>query len=231
MIISTIVLIGCQVERKKIDCSSYTDTIYYDNGLVKEIIAYRDSLRDGIYKKYYPNGQIEVIGQNLYGKEVGKFAFYDSLGNIEGERFLKLIHEDHPYHEWDESLDSIDTENKLSVINCQVSYNLEGSIDSTNSFFFQYWGTDTISLGDSLTLKVDVVVPYFKNGKSEYIFTATLPDYQDTVLYRVTNTPYTEYRYKPLKKGIGKIFFSMIQHELENDQKFSYQQSFKYFVK
>ena len=170
LLISIITLIGCQFGNKRSNHNSYIDTIYYDNGTIKEIITYKDSLRDGPYRQYYSNGQIEIIGQYLYGKETGRFLYYDSLENLQAEYYLKLVYEDAPHKYWDETLDSIDTKNKVVVINCQVFYNLDGSIDSTNSYLFQYWGTDVISLGDSLTLGVYLAIPHFKKEKSEYIY-------------------------------------------------------------
>jgi antitoxin component YwqK of YwqJK toxin-antitoxin module len=68
-----IILFGnCQQQRKNIkEDNCYVDTTYHDNGAIKEIITYKDSLEDGPYREYYSNGQIKTTGQYLYGKEVG----------------------------------------------------------------------------------------------------------------------------------------------------------------
>ncbi len=62
LLILTVTFIGCQLENKKNSHSRYVDTIYYDDGAIYEIVTYKDSLEDGPYKQYYPNGKIKSTG-------------------------------------------------------------------------------------------------------------------------------------------------------------------------
>lgn len=83
------------------------EVIYYDNKVKKMEGAYKDSLRDGVWKAwhrdgslwsegnfvegkrdgfgntYYQNGARNIEGWYKDDKRVGKWNFYDSLGNLE----------------------------------------------------------------------------------------------------------------------------------------------------
>ncbi len=140
------------------------------------------------------------------------------------------MYKDSTHKFWDETLDSIDTKNKEPIVNCQVRYNPDGSLDSLNSYYFQYDGEQTISLGDSLWLGLYLAVPQLKEGKIEYSYSFSSSE-SDSV--RIVWSDYRDflYKYKPQKEGYGKIMFVIREHNLENDEIFDYQQSFEYFVK
>jgi hypothetical protein len=231
-IVLALIFSACQHQKSTPDSHCYVDTLYYSSGKIEMIMKYKDSLPDGRYEYYYPNGQMAEKGRYLRGKAVGEFYKYDSTGVLTVLQQRKLIYEEKPYMNWDPTLDSIDTENKISAVNTLVSFNKDGSIDGTRSFFFQYSGTDTISLGDSLSLEIYLAIPYFKEVKHDkFNYSFTIPDDEGMVLYRTSNAPYTKYKYKPKKRGTGKIFFVIDEYNPKTDSVFYYQESFPYFVR
>lgn len=55
---------------------------YYPDGNLSFLFPVRyNGLRDGMVKRWHPNGQLQVLGQYKEGEEFGEWIEYDSLGN------------------------------------------------------------------------------------------------------------------------------------------------------
>ncbi len=62
-------------------------TFYYENGNVKNVICYRNSLKEGPYTEYYEDAKICVIGEFCDDKKVGTFIIKNKNGSISAEEF------------------------------------------------------------------------------------------------------------------------------------------------
>ncbi|MBD3616966.1 MAG: hypothetical protein HUJ22_10375 [Gracilimonas sp.] len=59
-----------------------TMTFYYADGSPRLQLPYREGkTRDGLAKRWHPNGQLQAIGEYKDGTQYGTWIEYDSLGN------------------------------------------------------------------------------------------------------------------------------------------------------
>ena len=62
---------------------------YYEDGTPRfKFPISRTGERQGVVKRWYPNGQLKVIGRYNKGEETGTWIEYDSLGNETGRKFF-----------------------------------------------------------------------------------------------------------------------------------------------
>jgi len=84
IIISTVCFIFFWIpvgaQNKKQIKKLYNDTSYYSIGKIKSIGNYSDSLRQGQWKFYKPDGTILAIGNFKQGVAKGKWIYYDYDG-------------------------------------------------------------------------------------------------------------------------------------------------------
>lgn len=69
-----------------------TKTTYYgyaDKGKFVAITHYFDTIKNGLYQEIYANGIKSVEGYYKYGKQDGKWIWWDSLGKIKSIEFFK----------------------------------------------------------------------------------------------------------------------------------------------
>lgn len=68
----------------KIDCSSGDRRVsdYYDNGQISEEFVLNNSLPQGEYRMYYPDGKIKKRGAYDNGEMSGVWEFFDADGNL-----------------------------------------------------------------------------------------------------------------------------------------------------
>ncbi|HNW54461.1 MAG TPA: hypothetical protein PKN21_09350, partial [Bacteroidales bacterium] len=50
------------------------------NGKLKEFISYHNDERQGVYERYYENGQKHESGQFLAGQSMGEWKIYNQAG-------------------------------------------------------------------------------------------------------------------------------------------------------
>ena len=57
-------------------------TLYYQNGVIKEIKNYHNDTAQGLFYQYYSNGRIKSKGYYDNNNINGQRLFYDSLGRL-----------------------------------------------------------------------------------------------------------------------------------------------------
>ena len=67
---------------------------YYENGVLKGEVEYKNDIKDGIWRTYYENGQLELEGEFRDNKRKGKQKKYDENGKLiyEEEFYGDLLH-------------------------------------------------------------------------------------------------------------------------------------------
>lgn len=63
---------------------------YPESKKINELIHYNDGLKNGLYKKYYENGDIAIKGYYKRDKKNGKWIYYNSLGQIQKKIHFKM---------------------------------------------------------------------------------------------------------------------------------------------
>ena len=223
-----ILFVACKnIEQEKTKKKLYS---YYSNGNIKTKYECSDSIKDGIYKKFYQNGKLWEKGYFLKGKENGLFVTYDSLGNKIKEQIFALAYKNDAYNFYTE--DTFDIDKKESFINSEIKYNKNGSIDSLNSFFYKtYQNKSTIKLGDTLICIVDLAASMFKSKQSEYIFCYRSLDNKDTTYMTSSNRHYDMLKYVPKLRGHGKVYGMIVEKDSIKERLTTYFFNFKYYVK
>lgn len=59
-----------------------TETIWFENGKVSSESVYKDGLKTGVYKEYYPTGKIKVEQTYVAGVKEGPYKSYFNNGNV-----------------------------------------------------------------------------------------------------------------------------------------------------
>lgn len=62
-------------------------TFYYENGNVKNIITYRNNLKDGVYLEYYENAKIYIKGEYCDDRKIGLFIIKNKNGSIHQKEY------------------------------------------------------------------------------------------------------------------------------------------------
>ncbi len=62
---------------------------YTDHGKLIEVISYRNNQQTGPYKKYYPNGKVQVEGQYRLQRKESKWIYFDKGGDIQKTELYK----------------------------------------------------------------------------------------------------------------------------------------------
>lgn len=152
MIFFILSLYGCQTNFRQSEkiISTCLDSVRHNKSFNKicfystksnDTIGYEcflDTIKHGPYTKIHKNGIIEK-GDYLLGHKYGDIYFYDSTG-----AFLKY-----------EFLDYVDGEWKKTMF---AKFE-NGKLDSTQSYFAKLFYEDTVKLGDSLHVKVELQTP------------------------------------------------------------------------
>ncbi len=63
--------------------------VWYPNGQIESRTNYLKGLRDGLFEYWYPNGQRESIQNYVNGQEHGKSTWWNSDGSLQNELFFK----------------------------------------------------------------------------------------------------------------------------------------------
>ena len=73
-----------RITKKEIKLKEYkiSETLYYENGSLKQFSEFKNGLPHGLYLYFFPSGELQVIGNSNKGKMDGKYELYDSTGNL-----------------------------------------------------------------------------------------------------------------------------------------------------
>lgn len=188
---------------------------YYPDGSIKSSYSIKDGKKDGICREFFMNGKLKKICSYIQDKPVGYEREYDEFGLLRQVTLLNLLPPDSILFFWDYTMDSINVEQKESVIDCIWSYDENGELDSINSNFFQI----KEELGDSICLYVYLSCPFFKdedenNINYDFLFKTSMTN--DSIFKHTTKNPYTKFCLKNSSENV-KINFIIIENN--NEQK------------
>jgi antitoxin component YwqK of YwqJK toxin-antitoxin module len=73
-------------------------TYYYQNGKIKEVVNFKNSVEDGVFKEYYENGNLKAegtyaplqLGVEIEGVEQGELKEYDENGELVATKNCEL---------------------------------------------------------------------------------------------------------------------------------------------
>ena len=137
---------SCRQKPKKILYKTY-----FANGQIKELFELnKDSVKDGVFKTfystgelaskgwfhngknmdsgfvYYKNGQIKEKGTSIDFNKIGWWIYFDSLGHIVKKEQSVMLNNEYPN----------DTIKEPYVVNQEIIYRNNGTIDTLHSSFF-----------------------------------------------------------------------------------------------
>ena len=193
-------------------------------------IKHNDTI--SIKEERYPTGNLKTKSYWYKGKKLRYMYEYDSVGNVSEITSFRLLYPD-SIHEWDPELDTVDIEGKESFVSCIWKFNSDGSLDSTNSFYYISEMKDTCLLEDSVVLKLYLECHYFKDNRDSltYEFYMSTSDDEKLVTIQYRKIGYTEYVYHPKKKGMQKIYYYIQEKNITKDSIFDYHGCRRIYVK
>ena len=221
-------LFSCSEKREK----SISLMEYYGNGSIKEkYMCNKAGVFDGEYIKYYENGVVKERGNYVNGKLRGYQYKYDTIGQLSYLYFNILIY-DSIFNYWDYNTDTMDAQNKISMVNSCWKYKEDGSIDTMNSCFYKYYISDSVSCGDTVLFQLKVVAPYFKGNSSSYemLFKETEDSKMDHYDKNMTDAFYGV-KFIARKKGWNKSYFLVYEHNKDTKEIVEHYGYAPYYVK
>ena len=103
----------------------------------------KDSFIHGLYKEFYPNGNVKMEGKWYQGKQVGWSKYYRQNSTIEALRQYVLIN------------DKLNWESNEPYLNQVIRFNEQGDTVKEGSFYMKRYVTgDTIKNGDTYAFKI-----------------------------------------------------------------------------
>ncbi len=160
---------------------------YYDsNGELMELYTWENGRKIGPFKKYYNNGNIKIEGNYYLGEFDGSINYFLKDGHLEAIGKYILLE---PFE---------------SYLNEVIYFNQNGDTNYRKSNYFEIKSVnDTISIGDTLFLEVDLKAPHFSESEMFVYFEIA----NDTNYYRrlYTDNYVVIYDYFPQKTGEHKI--------------------------
>lgn len=201
----TLVLNACKDDTEK----------YYKNGILRKEYEILNGVRDGFYKEYNENGNMDVFLTYRNGKKEGPFIFYyangkprikgfyknnlqhglisehDSLGNLIGVGFKENGYLNGDYKKFypNGKLKEIQRIHRDTIV--QITSFNEKSDTTSNTYYAYVIGKDSIRLGE----KFEGSLRYYK-----------IDNYEDSVmsLYIVPQKVYQDYLAGRLDRMIGR---------------------------
>ena len=221
-------LLSCSGKEEK----PFTGINYYEDGSVKEeFMCDKAGIYDGEYIMYYKNGVIKEKGSYIKGKLRGYQYKYDTTGQLSYLYFNILIY-DSIFNFWDYNTDSIDVQNKISVINSYWKYKKDGSIDTLNSCFYKYHISDDIPCGDSVLFQLNIIAPYFKGNTNRFeIFFKETEDSEFIHYNKNMSGAFYEVKFVTRERGWHKSYFIVYEHNQETKEMVEHYGFAPYYVK
>lgn len=199
----------------------------YNDGIISEEYAVTNGEKNGYYKKFYPSGKIEIIGNYRFDRADGVFTYFYQNGKISMRSVYKNGSRDGPFQQYD-SLGNVEVSGvmtagisngqfrwfypggKLKEIEEYEEGNLYHSIEfdkdgdtTSDTWYAQVLSPNSVKLGDTVMASLF----YHKISSCiDSIFT----------LYIVPQKVYDDYENKIIKKITGKVIL------IKDDASFTY---------
>lgn len=140
----------------------YTYQMFYNNGMIREIINTKNKESHGIHTAYYKNGNLEAIGNYNMGHKDGKWVYYYDNGEImatghyeKGWRRIDFI---------DSTKLAILSDHEIDTVNLNISY-----VDFVDSLALVLPDLDTVYFkGVNYPSIIGSIIDYRKNRKWKY---------------------------------------------------------------
>ena len=176
---------------------------YYQNGNKEKTVCYINGKENGLYQEFYPNGKLKMEAYYKKGKQDGLLKVYFENGQ------LKIVNEfssgkNHYF------FPSGKTEMEAIVKNDSTvyyrKYNKKGEITEEFRSIHVIFDKDSVVLGDSILIRIEVSGPISNGDRlriiaNAYKYDSTITNEEYKNLSGTSNKNSVEYYYVPQESG------------------------------
>ncbi|MBN2814556.1 MAG: hypothetical protein JXQ80_10800 [Bacteroidales bacterium] len=200
----------------------YREYFYYPNGEIKSLTEYTNGVRDGRDFAYYDDGSIKTVFYYINGKLNSIGRFYDSKGLITDKGLFindsLVVKEEFFYKDNLTQVNVFARNGDTFEESGNMLYDDRGRFAAEHSAYYFVSSADSIQLGDSLKITVDLLAPSDKSSS----FSLVLGEFNEKLEFTaisddmVSNARALIFYYKPAKTGYN-LLTGKLAHNIDKD--------------
>jgi hypothetical protein len=199
----------------------YREYLYYPNGEIKTLTEYTNGVRDGRDFAYYDNGTIKTVFYYINGRLNSIGRFYDSRGKITDKGLFindsLVVKEEFFYKDNLTQVNVFARNGDIFEESGNLLYDAMGRFAAEHSAYYIVSSADSIQLGDSLKITVDLLSRNDKNSS----FILVLGEFNEKLEFTaisndmVSDALSLTFYYKPAKAGYNLLMGKLAHNKEE----------------